>query len=39
VVHGSELFSKLDPILTYAKCPRFKEFLDAMLKLAKEAGL
>lgn len=39
VAHGSELFSKLDPNLTYKKCPRFKEFLDEMLKLAKAAGL
>lgn len=39
VVQGSELFSKLDPNLVYSKCPRFKELLDEMLKLAKEAGL
>jgi hypothetical protein len=37
--HGSELFNKLDPNLAYKKCPRFKELLDEMLKLAKEAGL
>ncbi|MGH7599623.1 MAG: DUF4276 family protein [bacterium] len=39
VVHGSELFSKLDPGLAYKKCPRFKELLNEMLKLAKEVGL
>ena len=36
--HGSNLFNKLDPNLAYNKCPRLKELLDEMLKLAKEAG-
>jgi hypothetical protein len=39
VTHGSALFSKLDPNLAYTKCPRLKELLDEMLKMAKEAGL
>jgi hypothetical protein len=39
ITHGNALFSKLDPNLVYKKCPRFKELLDEMLKLAKEAGL
>jgi hypothetical protein len=37
--HGRELFNKLEPNLAYTKCPRLKELLDEMLKLAKEAGL
>ena len=37
--HGRELFNKLDPNLAYTKCPRLKELLDEMLKLAKGAGL
>ena len=39
VVHGKQLFSKLDPNVAYQKCPRLKELLEQMLKLAKEAGL
>jgi hypothetical protein len=39
IMHGSELFRKLDPNLAYIKCPRLKALLDEMLKLAKEAGL
>lgn len=39
VTHGSEFFNKLDPTIAYQKCPRLKELLDEMLKLAKEAGL
>jgi hypothetical protein len=37
VVYGKNLFAKLDPDVAYTKCPRLKEFLDAMLKLAKAA--
>jgi len=37
VVYGKDLFAKLDPSVAYNKCPRLKEFLDAMLKLAKGA--
>lgn len=36
---GYELFNKLAPYLAYNKCPRIKEFLDEMLKLAQECGL
>ena len=38
VVHGYALFNKLNPSIAYDKCPRLKEMLDFMLKLAKEAG-
>lgn len=37
VVYGKDLFAKLDPSVAYKKCPRLKELLDAMLKLAKDA--
>lgn len=37
VVHGRELFGKLDPEIAYKKCPRLKELLDKMLELAEEA--
>jgi hypothetical protein len=37
--HGPELFNKLQVDLAYPKCPRLKELLDEMLKLAKSAGL
>ena len=37
VVYGKDLFTKLDPSVAYKKCPRLKELLDAMLKLAKDA--
>ena len=36
VVHGKKLFDKLDPEKVYAKCPRFKELMDEMLRLAQE---
>lgn len=36
-VYGRDLFAKLDPSVAYNKCPRLKELLDAMLKLAKDA--
>lgn len=37
VTYGKDLFTKLDPNVAYKKCPRLKELLDAMLKLAKDA--
>lgn len=39
VTYGNELFSKLDPAISYEKCPSLKALLDEMFKLAKEAGL
>jgi len=36
---GYVLFDKLDPNLAYKKCPRLKELLDEMLKLANQSGL
>ena len=36
---GYDLFDKLDPNLAYNKCPRLKELLDEMLKLANEFGV
>jgi hypothetical protein len=36
LVHGAELFQKLDPSVAYSKCPRLKEMLDKMLELASE---
>jgi hypothetical protein len=35
VVHGKELFGKLDPNIAYQKCPKLQQLLDKMLKLAK----
>ena len=35
VVHGKELFGKLDPQVAYAKCPKLKALLDKMLELAQ----
>jgi hypothetical protein len=35
VVHGKELFGKLDPETACRKCPYLKEMLDEMLRLAK----
>jgi len=37
VVHGRDLFAKLDPNVAYEKCPRLRELLDAMLKIAQDA--
>lgn len=37
VVHGRELFGKLNPEIASQKCPRLRELLDKMLELAKEA--
>lgn len=34
VVDGKSLFDKLNPEVAYNKCPRLKELLDKMLKLA-----
>ncbi len=39
VTHGKELFGKLDPQIAYNKCPRLKELLDEMLRLAQNASL
>ncbi len=36
---GSQLFTKFDPSMAYAKCPYLKSMLDEMLNLAHEAGL
>ncbi len=38
VTYGKDLFAKLDPTVAYKKCPRLKELLDAMLKIAKDAS-
>lgn len=37
ITHGKELFDKLDPFIVYQKCPRFREFMDEILKIAIEA--
>ncbi|HWX39647.1 MAG TPA: DUF4276 family protein [Blastocatellia bacterium] len=37
VVHGKALFDKLDPAAACEKCPRLKELLDEMLKMAQAA--
>ncbi|MCP4344629.1 MAG: DUF4276 family protein [Desulfobacterales bacterium] len=37
VVNGKELFDKLDPEIVYNKCPKFKELMDKILDLAKNA--
>lgn len=37
--HSIGLLDKLDPDLAYSICPRLKELLDEMLRLAKTAGL
>ena len=36
ILDGSDLFSRLDPEIAGRKCPRLKEMLDEMLRLAKE---
>lgn len=38
IVDGRNLFSKLSPEIAYKKCPRLKEMLDEMLRLAKDSG-
>ncbi len=37
VVHGRELFGKLNPEIASQKCSRLRELLDKMLELAREA--
>ncbi|HKV38855.1 MAG TPA: DUF4276 family protein [Blastocatellia bacterium] len=32
--NGKQLFDKLDPAVAYARCPRLKDMLDEMLKMA-----
>jgi hypothetical protein len=39
VTNGSELFNKLDPNVAVEKCPKLKELLTEMLRLAQAAGL
>jgi len=36
---GKALFDQLDPQVVYDKCPRFRQMMDAMLQLARSAGL
>lgn len=38
VTNGEELFAKLDPAVAHEKCPRLKDLLDEMQKLAGDAG-
>ncbi|MGH9943535.1 MAG: DUF4276 family protein [Pyrinomonadaceae bacterium] len=35
IVHGKDLFDRLDPADAYQKCPKLKELLDEMLNLAQ----
>ncbi|PYS77020.1 MAG: hypothetical protein DMF67_12680 [Acidobacteria bacterium] len=37
IVNGKELFDRTDPDIACNKCPRLKELLDEMLRLAQEA--
>lgn len=37
IVNGKELFDRLEPEIAYNRCPRLKELLDEMLRIAKEA--
>lgn len=39
VTDGAELFSDLDPNVAYNKCPRLREMLDEMVKLAGNVGI
>jgi hypothetical protein len=39
VTYGTSLFGKLDPDVAYGECPNLRTMLDAMLGLAKSAGL
>ncbi len=39
IAHGTELFTELDPMVAYGKCPRFRTMLNEMQKLAEDAGL
>lgn len=38
VTDGKALFGSLNPDIVYLKCPRFREMVDEMVKLAREAG-
>ena len=38
-VDGIELFGRLDPGIAYTKCPNFQAMMDAMLEMARGAGL
>ena len=37
-VDGYDFFKKLNPEVAYRKCPRLREMLDEMLRLAKDSG-
>lgn len=37
IVYGRELFNRLDPNIAYGECPRLRELLDEMLRLARQA--
>jgi hypothetical protein len=37
IVNGKELFDRLNPEVAYSKCPRLRELLDEMLRLAQAA--
>ncbi len=39
VVHGKQLFAKLDPMVAYQKCPMLKEMLDEMATMARSRGI
>jgi len=39
IAHGKELFDRLDPNAAYQKCPRLRELLNEMLRLAREADI
>lgn len=39
IVNRTELFSKLDPLIAAAKCPRLAAMLEEMLTMARSAGL
>ena len=35
IIHGTDLFGRLDPNLAYQRCPHLRQMLDDMLDLAK----
>lgn len=39
VTDGTDLFRQLNPETVYQKCPHFKQMMEEMLALAKDAGL
>jgi hypothetical protein len=39
ISHGQQLFARLNPEVARTKCPKLREMLDAMLSMAKAAGL